>query len=163
VIVRRAVAAAFALVAAIAFAGCGGGDDGGVRQALAWKGTPEVFQPGALRRDRVLVGTLRNASGKGMTLRSAKVVVRDGAGRRLPGAARFTNAYAHGLFGVFQQPSALPDRELARLGYVRELLPDAETPVFVAWRQPPGTTDPVRVELGPATLRVPARVRPTAG
>jgi hypothetical protein len=68
--------------------------------------------------------------------------------------ARFTNTYAHGLFGAFQQPSHLPPAELVRLGRVLDLAPGATAPFFAAWRLARGSREPVRVDYGAGTLEV---------
>jgi hypothetical protein len=70
-------------------------------------------------------------------------------------SAGFTAGYAHGLFGGFQQPSALPERELVRLGRMVVLNPGAATPVFAAWRLPADAHGPVSIDYGTGILTVP--------
>lgn len=159
----RGLAATLAATATAAglVAGCGGNGDGktAVRGTVAWKGAPQVFRPRALPHDRVLLGTIRNTSAGPLRLLAADVVVRDAAGHRLPGSAAFTNSYAHGLFGAFQQPSRLPTKELVRLGRLKYMAADGEAPFFAAWRETAGTRGPIRIQIGRVTLTVPRAVR----
>ena len=55
----RGGAGAVALLAALLAAGCGGGGTGG---AVSWKGTPQVFAPRDLPRDRIVLGRVWNTS-----------------------------------------------------------------------------------------------------
>ncbi len=159
---RLRLAAAGALVALVA--GCGGGGGGGGGDgAVSWKGMPQVFAPGGLPRDRILLGRVQNTSLRPITLQAAKIRVRDGQGRVLEASGRFTAAFAHGLFGAFQQPSSLPSEELIRLGRVVQLRPNETAPFYAAWRSRPGSRAPYRIDVGEGRLDVPARVVAASG
>ncbi|MDX6702692.1 MAG: hypothetical protein QOF26_2918 [Baekduia sp.] len=145
------------LIATMAVAGCGGGGAGVRRGDLVWEQPPLEFVPQGLASDRVVVGRVRNDSLRPLRLVAARVVVRDGAGRALRASVGFTTTYAHGLFGAFQQPSALPTEELVRLGRVVELRPGETAPFYAAWRMPAGTRGPVHVDYGAGDLTLPAR------
>jgi hypothetical protein len=158
---RRAAGAITATVLAFSalVAGCGGA----AKQAhLAWIGTPQVFAPGDLPRDRVVVGRIRNFSKVTLQIKASSLRVRDARDQILKASAGFTVTYAHGLFGAFQQPGQLPIRELVRLGRIAILEPGAASPLFAAWRLPPGAREPVTIDYGSGTLAVPVAAKPTA-
>lgn len=125
-------------------------------QPLAWE-KPTVLIPRTLRHDRIVIARVRNRSSQPLHLESARITVSDAAGRRLNATAGFTNSYAHGLFGAFQQPSALPHAELVRLGRVVDLAPGATAPFFAAWHLRPDSREPVTVDYGRGTLTVPRK------
>lgn len=155
---RRLAIAAAALAVAAPLGGCGGGsDDGG---PLAWKKAPQVFVPKTLPTDRVLLGTLHNTTGKTRRLVARDIKVRDASGRVLRSAGRFTGGYAHSLYGAFQQPAYISEVEAVRLGMLRNLIADADTPIFVAWRESGAVERPVSVFIGGTKLTVPAKTRP---
>jgi hypothetical protein len=155
--VRRATVLAL-LVVTTAIAACGGGAGAGVRRGdLVWEQPPLEFVPQGLTSDRVVVGRVRNDSLRPLRLVAARVLVRDAAGRALRGSVGFTTTYAHGLFGAFQQPSALPTEELVRLGRVVELRPGETAPFYAAWRMAPHSRPPVHVDYGAGDLTLPAR------
>jgi len=131
---------------------------------VVWQGTPQLFQPRGLPRDRVLIGRIRNAGGSRLELTSSQVLVRDARARIIPGAtAAFVTSYAHGLFGALQQPAAIPRIEAARLGRLLYLFPGASAPLFAAWHLPPGAREPLSITVGRVRLSVPAgRPRLTA-
>jgi hypothetical protein len=153
---RRASALAL-LMATMALAGCGGGGAGVRRGDLVWAQPPLEFVPQGLASDRVVVGRVRNDSLRPLRLVAARLLVRDDTGRTLRSSVGFTTTYAHGLFGAFQQPSALPTEELVRLGRVVELRPGETAPFYVAWRMPASAQGPVHVDYGAADLTLPAR------
>jgi hypothetical protein len=145
-------------IAATALTGCGGGG-GAAHQPLAWTQAPQVFRPRDLPRDRVALGHVRNASNHAITVDTRRVVVRDARGHALEATVRFIAAYAHGLFGAFQQPGYLPQGELRRLGIVVELPPGQEEPLSVAFRLRPDSRLPARIDYGRGTLAIPVRAR----
>jgi hypothetical protein len=154
--VRRAARAAFAAgavaLAVSAIAGCGGAVD---QPPLAWKGEPQAFRSKTLPHDRVVLGTVRNASSKPLHLEAAKLVVRDAGGHPLISTAQFVAAFSHGLYGAFQQPSVLPPQELTRRGLVVTLPPGASAPLTVAWRLAHGSREPATVDYGAGRLTLP--------
>ncbi len=156
----RALAAA---AVALALTGCGGGGGKAASGGLSWVGTPQVFQPRTLPRDRVVIARVRNSSKRTLHIVAARVVVRDAGGRALRGSsAAFTTTFAHGLFGAYQQPKQLPTSELLRLGKLIYLPPGAKAPFYAAWHLPPGAKEPVRVDYGAGALVVPSAFRPAA-
>jgi hypothetical protein len=153
---RVAVAA---LAVAFTAAGCGAGTAHG---PLSWSAKPQVFQQRDLPRDRILLGQIHNESKRTLRIVATTLRVRDAKGRVLESSAGFTASYAHGLFGAFQQPSALPVRELLRLGRLVILQPGATSPLFAAWRLSASAREPVTIDYGNGKLAVPTATRPTA-
>lgn len=154
-----------AAVVLAALAVVAGGCSSGHKQphgALEWDGTPQVFAPRDLPRDRIVLGRVRNASSHTLNLVAARLVVRDAAGKPLRSSAAYTASYAHGLFGAFQQPSQLPQSEVARLGRAIYLTPAHSAPFYAAWRLTPGSREPVRIDYGGGSLSIPRDVRPAA-
>jgi hypothetical protein len=146
------------MMTAVGLAGCGTARHG----VLVWVRTPQVFVPGDLPTDRILVGRIRNTSHHTLSLRADALAVDDAHGRALKSSAGFTAAYAHGLYGAFQKPSAEPLRELVRLGRIVTLDPGASCPLFAAWRVPAGDHARVSIDYGSGRLTVPPSTRPTA-
>jgi hypothetical protein len=156
--VSRAPAAAIAaIVLALTPPGCGGSTT--QYGALKWVDEPQLFQPKRLPDDRVLVGTVRNDGLARLTLYSSKVTVHDSTGRKIPASAGYVATFAHGLYGAFRKPDPLPPEELARLGYVVTLEAGKTSPLFVAFRLPPGAEPPFSINYGRGTLPVPERVQ----
>jgi hypothetical protein len=148
---------------AVALGGCSsGGDDKKPSGGLAWDGAPQVFRPRDLPNDRVLIGQVVNNGSKTLHLNATKLVVRDASGRRLKSSGAYTATFAHGLFGAFQQPSQVPQKEAARLGHDIFLIPKDKSPFFAAWRIPAGSKGPFRVEWGGGELEAPEKVRAAA-
>lgn len=158
---RVGVLAVVAAAVSVGASGCGGG--GGADGAVSWKGTPQVFAPRDLPRDRVLLGRVRNTSLRPITLQAAKIRVRDAEGHVLASSGRFTASFAHGLFGAFQQPASVPASELIRLGRVVQLRPNETAPFYAAWRGRVGSRGPFRIDTGQGRLEVPGKVAAAAG
>jgi hypothetical protein len=125
-------------------------------------GSPQVYVPRDLPRDRIVVGRIRNGSKVTVTLRATALKVRDSRGQLLQSSGGFTASYAHGLFGAFQQPSAEPVRELVRLGKLVVLDPGDTRPVFAAWRLTVDAHEPVVLDYGSGALTVPLATQPAA-
>jgi hypothetical protein len=115
---------------------------------VTWARTPLFYTPPRLPSDRVVLGQVRNGSGRMLALDARRFVVRDAAGRRLVSSTRFTNSYAHALYGAFQQPGFIEPSELARLGVIIDLQPGATAPLFVAYRLRPGSKPPFTASFG---------------
>jgi len=151
---RTAVAGLLVLLA-----GCGGG--GGTEAAsgggpLDWKAEPVLTVADRLPDDRILAGTVRNASvRKDIALDSGRVVVRDAAGTRLEAYALYSFAFAHGLYGQAEAPNGPVESDRERLGYRRTLKPGQSAPLVVAYRLTPSTRPPITVDYGGGTLPVP--------
>ena len=156
---RRAFASL--LLAAVAVAGCGGGDK--QKTGLSWDGKPAVFRAKHLPNDRVVIARVRNVGKDTMHLVAAKVVVRDADGHVLKSNAGFTPAFAHGLFGALQQPKPVPPAELIRLGKVVYLPAGSSAPFYAAWTLAPDTKEPVSIDYGAGSLEVPAATATAAG
>ena len=148
-----------ALLAAAAalLGGCGGGDDRVGRGDLVWADPPVLVRVARLPSDRIVYGSVRNDSFKRLTFKAADLKVRDARGRTVPATARFAASYAHGLYGVFQRPDAVPAEELQRLGVLIRLDPGKTAPLVVAFRLRAGTKPPLTVDYGQGFLPVPAR------
>lgn len=156
-VTRTRLAAAAALVAALAvgavmlLAGGAPAEGGG---ALAWEGPVKPFQAGK-PTDRVLTAKVRNTSLEEVTIDVLDVRVLDAEGRELQSTARFLAAFAHGLYPWSRRgddPRALGSEERTRIGEMATLKPDQVVPLTLSWRVPPGGEQPVRVDLGSATL-----------
>jgi hypothetical protein len=151
-----------ACAAALAGVGCGTDDRSG---ALAWVGKPQVVRLRALPHDRVVIARVRNTGKDTLHLVASRLVVRDADGHALKGSsAAFTNTFAHGLFGAYQQPDPVPPAELLRLGKAVYIPAGASVPFYAAWHLAPGTREPVRIDYGIGSITVPAGpVRTAAG
>jgi hypothetical protein len=143
-------------LAALAVAGCGGGDRN-EEGRLSWQGKPNVFKARNLPNDRVVIARVRNTGKKTLHLIGSKLVVRDANGRALKTTAAFNTTFAHGLYGALQQPAGGPPAaELIRLGKAIYLPAGGSAPFYAAWRLAPGTKEPVRIDYGTGSLVVPA-------
>jgi hypothetical protein len=156
--VRRA--AVLAAGAALALGGCGGSKARTHGGDLVWSQEPLLFQAIHLPHDRVLIGTVRNRSSQALNLVANRLTVRDAENHRLRAYAVFTSAYAHGLYGAYQQPNPIPPAELRRLGHIITLEPHQTAPLTVAYRLTSHTRAPLRVDYGRGALSVPRRARP---
>lgn len=164
---RRAAGAVAVAVALLAAAGCGSGSGSGsvggpgttAGGALEWTGTPQVFRTKALPDDRIVVGTVRNTSGKQLRLDASALKVRLPDGRRLVTTGQFAAGYAHGLYGAFQKPDPIPPGELSRLGIEVTIAPGKTAPLAVSWHQPRTLGGRPVVDYGAGRLTLPTRVR----
>jgi hypothetical protein len=149
---KRLLAAA---LAAVAVAGCGGGDRP-KEGKLSWEGKPNVFKARNLPNDRVVIARVRNSGSKTLHLIGSKLVVRDADGRALKATAAFNTTFAHGLYGALQQPAGGPPvQELLRLGKAIYLPAGGSAPFYAAWRLKPETKEPVHIDYGTGSLVVP--------
>ena len=144
--------AALVAVAALAFAG--GGEDGG---KLAWAGKPQVFQSGKAT-DSVMSAKVRNVSREPMTVDTLDIRVLDAEGKELKSTARFLAAYMHGRYSWSMRgddPRDLGADERERMGEIAVLKPGEEAPFTASWRVPQGGKQPVRIDFGKTTVRLP--------
>jgi hypothetical protein len=160
----RALLAAAAVIVAVAVAACGGSGHGSsdgqpTSDALAWKGTPQVFRTRALPDDRIVVGTVRNTTDERLRLDASALSVRLPDGRRLVTTGQYVAGYAHGLYGAFQKPDPIPPRELSRLGLEVTIAPGRTLPLAVSWHQPADMRGRPTVDYGSGRLTLPTRVR----
>ncbi len=144
----------------VALAGCGSSvSDTLGAGSLRWAKAPLVYGPPRLPHDRVLLGQVHNSSKRMLALDARKVVVRDGAGHALVSSARFAAAYAHPLYGVFQQPGFNEPSELARLGIILDLQPGTDAPLYVAYRRLASSRAPFTATFGDGGRSLPLPVR----
>jgi hypothetical protein len=170
--VRPGRLAAALAVAALAAAGAGcGSDEAAVARTgapvttaaadapagLVWKGAPSVFTPDQLPRDKILTGTLRNATGGPVDLRVDRVDVKGSDGRSLGANVRFVSTFGHGLYGPGGPPAPLRASryDQARLGERLTLPANADRAITVAWRVPEGRKGAAAVEVSGYTLELP--------
>jgi hypothetical protein len=153
-LMRRSAAAAVLAASVALAAGCGSGDDG-PRAAWVAKPKPVVVVHPELPGDRLLIGRVRNATGKELRLDNRAVRVLDRDGRPVRTTVRFNLSAAHGLYSPADEPRERPRFERERLGDAATLLPGRSVPLVVAWHAGPAARAPVTVDLGPASLTVP--------
>ena len=146
---RRAAAAA--LLAAVALAGCG--SSSGTDGPLAWAGEPVLFTPETLPGDRVLTGVLRNDSLRRVRVDLPDVRVLAADGDPVEATPVFLNTFGKTLWSPGRGPEQMPETELRRTGRIAFLRPGEEVPFTVAWRAADG--EPAVVDYGPGSLRVP--------
>ena len=133
-------------------------DDGGTEQGsgdLAWAGSPRVFIPARLPRDRVLSARLRNDSLRRIRLNAEDFRLEDGRGREVAATAVFLDSFVHGLYPPTRQPREGPESELRRTGRLAVIAPGESVPLTVAWRQGAGAAAPVRLDYGRGYLPLP--------
>jgi hypothetical protein len=148
-------APAAALLAALAIAGCG--DDGGSAGApkLSWESKPIVVRQPEIPDDVVVSGRLRNAGGEEFRIDAADVRLVDEAGKAVRSTVVFAAGATHPLYPPGESPKERPRKEQERLGKAATIPPGKSVPLTVAWRQPRGTSAPVRVQLGAAAISLP--------
>ena len=143
-----AVAAGAAV--AVGAAGSGGADE---RSSLAWQGKPTFVQSGAVT-DRVFQTQLRNDSLREVDLVANDVELLDERGKPVQSTARFLQAFAHGIYS-WSMTEERGDFERRRLGEIATLKPGQTIPVTLSWRVPQGGEQPVRVDFGDVSLKLP--------
>jgi hypothetical protein len=154
---RQRLAAATALVVTAAVAALvlmAGSASGGSDSPLAWEGEQTAVQSGP-PTDHILGGVIRNDSLENLDLRAEDVRIVDADGGELQSTARFSHAFAHGLYAWSQRPKDIGDFERRRLGEIVTLKPGQTAPVTLSWRVPPGAQAPRKVDFGSASLQLP--------
>jgi hypothetical protein len=157
------IATAAAVLAALAFAGCGGdaGERGSAQGALIWKGKALAIPAGKnLPDDRIVGGRVRNDSFKTVRIEARDIRLVTAGGRVVKVAAlAFIDHYAHGIFPPTRREGlASKDEQEAedrRLGRVVTLRPREDVPLTVAWRQPDGAPQPVSLRYPGGSLPLP--------
>lgn len=155
---RTRIAAAAGLVLAVALAAVvllGGGQD--ERSSLAWQGKPLLMQSGK-PTDRVFQAQLRNDSLRDVKLTADDIRALDSEGHAVRTAARFLPTFAHGLYAWSQMPDQVGDFERKRLGQIATIKPGQSIPLTISWRVPQGGEQPVRLDFGDVSLRLPPAV-----
>ena len=155
----------WAIVATVLLlAGVGGllllGDREGATQAatgnaqLQWKTTPSLILVPELPRDRILTGSVRNASLRAVDLQTDRVQILDAAGRRLHATALFSQHFSHGLY-----PWSMHVRgskfERRRTGKLATIKPGQAVPLTLSWRVAAGGSEPVEVRFDGGSLALP--------
>jgi hypothetical protein len=139
-----------ALVVVIAIAGFGGQTGSG---PLAWKGDAELFTHPTIPGDRVVTGTLRNASTHTLRIDIGDVRVLTSGGEVVPSAPVFLQTFGKSLWAAGRGPQQVPDSELLRTGRIALLTPGEEVPLTIAWHDRDGT--PTRVDYRDGSLILP--------
>ncbi len=164
--VRPGGLTAAACAAALALGACGG-DEGGTATkggTLQWVGKPIVYTPPELPRDRLLSGKLRNDSLRQIRLDADRARLLDADGGTVQGTVRFMAGFNHALNSPRRQPEeGKPDFERERMGELAVVREGQTVPVTVSWRLPSGGAGPVRLEVGTATIRLPASASARSG
>jgi hypothetical protein len=156
---RTRLAAAVALLAAavvgaLLLAGGAQGDDA----ELAWKDA-KVFSSG-VATDRILAARITNTSLREVDLDVRDMRVLDGRGGEVRSAARFREAFAHGIFPFSARAEgAEDDFERRRLGEILTLKPGQAAPITLSWRVAERGRKPALVDFGPVELDLPAAAR----
>jgi hypothetical protein len=152
------VTRAAVVLAAVALAGCGGGDRAAVRAGdgsgpLRWAASPELYAPETLPGDRILTGRLRNDSLRRVrvALTDVRVLERDGA--RVQASPIFLQTFVKTLWAPGRGPDVMPESELQRTGRLAFLRPGEELPITVTWHASAGR--PAAVDYGGGLLPVP--------
>ena len=146
-------AAAFAVVAALLVAGCGGGEEEGPR--VAWAGEPQVAPHPDLPDDRLLTARIRNDGDGELRLDSDEARLLDERGSEVRATVRFSAGYSHSLYPPRDAPGETPRQERERLGAAATIPEDETAPLTVAWRAPRGAPEAATLDLGPVALSLP--------
>jgi hypothetical protein len=156
---RLALAATVLLLA-----GVGGlllvGDRNGATQAatanaqLQWKGKPSLILVPSMPRDRILTGSVRNASLRAVDLETARAQIVDAAGHRLKATALFAQHFSHGLYPWSMHVKG-SKFERRRTGKIATIKPGQAVPLTLSWRVAAGGSEPVEVRFDGGTLALP--------
>jgi hypothetical protein len=143
------VVATIGVVAAIAFAGIGGGAGG----PLTWTGHDMVFTHPTIPGDRVLTGKLKNSSTHTLRVDIGDVRLLTSGGEVVPSNPVFLQTFGKSLWAAGRGPQEVPDSELLRTGRITLLSPGEEVPITIAWHAKDGT--PARVDYKAGSLSMP--------
>jgi hypothetical protein len=145
-------------------AGVGGlllvGERDGATQAatddaqLRWKGKPDLILVPSMPRDRILTGSVRNASLRAVDLESERVQILDAAGHRLKATALFAQHFSHGLYPWSMRVKG-SKFERRRIGKIATIKPGQAVPLTLSWRVAAGGSEPVEVRFDGGTLTLP--------
>ena len=136
------------------------GDRDGATQAatgnaqLQWKTKPSLILVPELPRDRILTGSVRNASLRAVDLQTDRVQILDAAGRRLHATALFSQHFSHGLYpwSMHVKGSKFERRRTGKLATIR---PGQAVPLTLSWRVAAGGSEPVEVRFDGGSLALP--------
>jgi hypothetical protein len=145
---------------ALLVSGCGGDDDGGGegRTRLVWDGAPVVRS--STTGARILIGKVRNESGRELRITAPKLAVVDGGRRRLRSTAIFVSSFVRSNYphnrGPGSEPAGYPEAEQERVGYLAVLEDGESTPLTVSWNERPRRPRAARIVYGGTSLVIPA-------
>ncbi len=142
-------------VLAVVAGGCGSGDEQDAAKA-AWDGAPIVAPHPELPRDRIATGRIRNDGGSELRLSVRQARLLDGRGRPLRATVRFAAGATHALYPPRDAPKENPREQQERLGDAATIPAGESAPLTIAWHAAEGDRAPVRVDLGPVELPLPA-------
>ena len=121
---------------------------------LQWKAKPNLILVPELPRDRILTGSIRNASLRPVDLESERVQILDAAGRRLKATALFAQTFSHGLYPWSMHVKG-SKFERRRTGKIATIKPGQAVPLTLSWRVASGGSEPVEVRFDGGTLALP--------
>ena len=155
---KWAVAATLLLLAgvgALLLAGRGASTQAATGSApLQWKTKPNLILVPELPRDRILTGSVRNASLHPVDLASERVQILDAAGHRLHATALFAQHFSHGLYPwSWHVKGSKFERD--RIGRSATIKPGQDVPLTLSWRVPAGGSEPVEARFDGGSLALP--------
>jgi hypothetical protein len=156
---KWAIAATLLLLAGVGGLLLAGERDGATQAAtddaqLQWKRKPSLILVPSMPRDRILTGSIRNASLRAVDLESERVQILDAAGHRLKATALFAQHFSHGLYPWSMRVKG-SKFERRRTGKIATMKPGQDVPLTLSWRVAAGGTEPVEVRFDGGTLPLP--------
>lgn len=140
-----------ALLAALAVAGCGGGEDSqGGDRALVWADKPRVVESSEVKGARILMGRVRNNSLRRIELLSKDLRMLDAGGGRVKASFGFVGAYVRPDQPRNRPEEELPDVEKRRVGLIVTLEPGDAAPLTASWVD----GRPERIDYGKGSLPI---------
>lgn len=121
---------------------------------LQWKGKPSLILVPSMPRDRILTGSVRNASLRAVDLESERVEILDEAGHRLKATALFAQHFSHGLYPWSMHVKG-SKFERRRIGKIATIKPGQDVPLTLSWRVAAGGSEPVEVRFDGGSLALP--------
>jgi hypothetical protein len=121
---------------------------------LEWKSKPSLILVPSLPRDRILTGSIRNASLRPVDLESERVQILDAAGHRLKATALFAQTFSHGLYPWSMHVKG-SEFERRRTGKIATIKPGQDVPLTLSWRVASGGSEPVEVRFDGGRLALP--------
>jgi hypothetical protein len=152
-------------LAAVAFGGCGGSAteerSGSVSGPVRWDGEPlRIDGSATLPDDRIVGGRVENSSLRRIELAAGDLELETSGGKRVEAGLAFLDHYAHGVFPPTRREAlateAEQEAEDRRLGRLITIDPGESVPLTLAWRQPRGAAEPVRIRYPEGWLPLPA-------
>ena len=122
---------------------------------LVFVGQPRLVTNPSLPDDRILAGTIRNASARTIEIDREEVVLLDASGRPVDGDVIFLASFVHPIAPLDMGHPASPAERL-RVGWEAHLEPGGTVPIVISWRRRPGEGDPATVRYAAGAVSVPA-------